>query len=289
MTTSTSTPTATLPKATFRHVLRSEWIKFTSVRSTMWCLGTFFLLMVGFSALFCAITANQWGKHVEDIINFDPVTASLAGVTMGSLAIGVLGVLMVTAEYGNGSIRATFSAVPKRTQVLIAKVIVLALSVTAVTVVAEILAFFIGQALLGSAKGTGQSLTIGTITVPDHPPTVGLSDPGVLSALITTALYLVALSLVTAGLGFLIRHTAGAISAFVGILFPLFLLVILLPAAFKDRLEKFLPLQIQQTVVASKPLVGTSALSPWHGVLAMAIYAVILLGVGAVLLERRDA
>jgi len=205
----------------------------------MWCLGTFFLLMVGFSALFCAITANQWGKHVEEIVNFDPVTASLAGVTMGSLAIGVLGVLMVTAEYGNGSIRATFSAVPKRTQVLIAKVIVLALSVTVVTVVAEILAFFIGQALLGSAKGTGQSLSIGGIPVPDHPPTVGLSDPGVLSALITTALYLVALSLVTAGLGFLIRHTAGAISAFVGILFPLFLLVILLPAAYKDRLEKF--------------------------------------------------
>ncbi len=282
-----STPSPT--KATFGNVLHSEWIKFRSVRSTLWCLGTFFSLMVGFSALFCAITANQWGKHAEEVINFDPVTASLAGVTMGSLAIGVLGVLMVTAEYGNGSIRATFSAVPKRSQVLLAKVIILSLSVAAVTVVAEVIAFFLGQALLDSAKGTGQPIVIGPFTIPDSPPSVGWHDPGVLSALGATALYLVCLALITAGLGFLIRHTAGAISAFVGILFPLFLLVILLPAVVKDRFEKFLPLQIQQTVVASKPLAGTSVLTSWQGVAAMAVYGVILLGVGALLLERRDA
>jgi ABC-2 type transport system permease protein len=110
-----------------------------------------------------------------------------------------------------------------------------------------------------------------------------------MSALGATVSYLVCLALLTAGLGFLIRHTAGAISAFVGILFPLFLLVVLLPAAFKDRLEKFLPLQIQQSVVASKPLQGTPVLSTWHGIMMMVIYAAVLLGVGAVLLERRDA
>ncbi len=289
MTMATSSKTNVAPKAHFGNVLRSEWIKFTSVRSTMWCLGTFFLLMVGFSALFCAITVNQWAKHLEEVINFDPVTASLAGVTMGSLAIGVLGVLMVTAEYGSGSIRSTFAAVPRRSQVLIAKVLVLAASVGVVAVVAEVIAFFLGQAILGSSKGHGHFITLGPVTVADHPPSVSLSDPGVVSALGATVSYLVCLALLTAGLGFLIRHTAGAISAFVGILFPLFLLVVLLPAAFRDRLEKFLPLQIQQSVVASKPLQGTPVLSTWHGIVVMALYAAVLLGVGAVLLERRDA
>jgi ABC-type transport system involved in multi-copper enzyme maturation permease subunit len=289
--TQTQKSTNTTNTARFSNVVRSEWIKFRSVRSTLWCLGIFSTLMVGFSALVCGITASQWGKHAEDVLNFDPVTASLAGVTMGSLAIGVLGVLMVTSEYGTGSIRATLAAVPRRGQVLGAKALVLALSVTVVTAVSEVTSFFVGQSLLKTATTKASSLVIGgtTYNIPARPPTASLTGHGVIAALVATLLYIVALSLLTAGLGFLIRHTAGAISAFVGILFPLYLLIVLLPSGFKDRVEKFLPLQIQQTVVASKPLVGTSALTNWQGIAVMGIYAAVLLGAGLFLLERRDA
>ncbi len=272
----------------FRHALGSEWIKFRTVRSTMWCLGTFSLIMIGFSALFCAVTVSQWGKRPEEALTFDPVTASLAGVTMGSLAIGVLGVLVVSSEYGTGSIKATFAAIPHRTTVLLAKAVVLSISVFIVAAISELIAFFLGQTILRSASGS-QPIVINGVHLPAKPPTVTLSGPGVMTALVATALFLTLLSLLTLGLGFLIRHTAGAISAFVGLLFPLFLLVVLLPATFKDRLEKFLPLQIQQTVVASKPIVSATSLSIWAGVLAMAVYAVVALAIGAVLLTRRDA
>ena len=93
----------------------------------------------------------------------------------------------------------------------------------------------------------------------------------------------------TLGLGILIRHTAGAISAFVGVLFPLFLIVALLPTTFKDHLQKFLPLEIQQTVVVSKPVVSATSMSMWHGVIAMALYAVVLVGAGIFFAVRRDA
>ena len=268
--------------------IKAEWMKFRTVRSSLWCLGIFTIIMVGFSALFCAVTVNQWGKHPEDVFGFDPLTASLAGVTMGSLAIGVLGVMVVSAEYSTGSIRATFAAIPHRSTVMLAKVLVLATVLFITAAVAELIAFFLGQAILS----TGHAATLIGQFPATHigkPPTVSLGSHGVLAGLLATDCYLTTLAIVTLGLGILIRHTAGASSAFVGVLFPLFLIVALLPTTFKDHLQKFLPLEIQQTVVVSKPVVSATSMSMWHGVIAMALYAVVLVGAGIFFAVRRDA
>ena len=55
---------------------------------------------------------------------FDPTQLSLIGVNVAQLVIGVLGVLVISGEYGTGTIRATFSAAPRRPKVLVAKVAV---------------------------------------------------------------------------------------------------------------------------------------------------------------------
>ena len=58
----------------------------------------------------------------HDKADFHPLDVNLAGVQLAQLAIGVLGVLIITAEYSTGMIRASFTAVPKRLPVLWAKV-----------------------------------------------------------------------------------------------------------------------------------------------------------------------
>lgn len=260
---------------TFAAALRSEWTKLRSVRSTTWSLVATAVLTIAIGVLATGTEAGRW-THTDlgDRLAFDPTSLSLAGFLFGQLAIGVLGVLVVSAEYSTGTIRATFAAMPNRILVLMAKVAVFS---AVAFVIGEILAFasfFIGQAILSGST-----------------PTATLGQPGVLRAVVGGGLFLTVLGLFAVGLGTIIRHSAGAITAFVAIFFVVPLIVEALPSSIKDAVGKYLPDNIGSTMTTVKQGFRTDVptFSPWVSFGLLCAYAAAALLVGGVLLARRDA
>lgn len=181
-----------------RGVLRAEWLKLRSVRSTYITLGIAVAL-----AVFVAITSTSGDEQhwatmpAAGRASFDPVGDSLSGFSFGVLALAVLGVLVATSEYATGLIRTTFAAVPIRSQVFAAKALTLAG-----------LTFVVGQVFVFVCYGLGQLV----LARSKWHLAVGLSHPGVLRALICAGVYLTAVTLIGFGLGALARHTAGGIA-----------------------------------------------------------------------------
>lgn len=253
-------------------VLRSEWTKTRSLRSTVWTLATVVFLMLGLSALFSAVTASQYsGFDAAQKAQFDPIGVSLSGVTFAQLAIGVLGVLVMSGEYTTGMIRASLTAVPRRLPVLWGKIAVFSAVAFVVTLVTSFGTFFLGQSILH-----GQGLD------------VALSSPGALRSVIGATLALTVSGVIGLALGALIRSSAGAISIFVGVFFVLTPLAGLLPSSISDHLVKYLP------AAAGGALYGgdmgvPNPLSPWAGFAVLCGYAVLLVAAAAFRLRRTDA
>ncbi len=106
-------------KVTQTRVVRSEWTKLWSLRSTRFSIGAALLLTVGVAALACGVVAHHWPHmSLQDRQDFHPLEVNLAGVQIAQLAFGVLVVLVITGEYSTGMIRATMAGVPKRLPVL---------------------------------------------------------------------------------------------------------------------------------------------------------------------------
>ena len=256
----------------FRAAVRSEWTKLATVRSTMWSLLVTVAILVGLGALFCAARVSRWDRlDPGERLHFDPAGFSLNGIFLAQLAIGVLGVLVMSSEYATGQIRATFGAIPQRRLVLAAKTLVFAVVVSAVGLVACLSAFGIGQAIF-TAKHAG----------------VSLGDPGVSRAVVGGALYLAAVGVLGLGLAAVLRRTAGAIATLVGLLLVLPILVNFLPSPWNDDVAKYLPGEAGGSVfhVVQR---SSAALSPWAGFAVLCAYAATALVVGAVLVDRRDA
>jgi ABC-2 type transport system permease protein len=255
---------------TFPRVLRSEWIRLRSLRSTWITLAVTVLFVIGLGALFTAARAAHWPpSDPGEALTFDPTQASLGGTFLAQLAIGVLGVLVVTGEYATGMIRATFTAVPRRLAVLTARSVLFATVTLVILVPACVVAFVLGQHFL-SAK---------------HIQT-DFGAPGVTRAVIGAGLYLVAVGLLGVALGWLVRHTAGAIAVLVGLLLIIPILVHLLPDPWPDRISKWLPGQAGQALWAVRH--DPNALAPWTGFGVLMAYVVAALLVAALLLRRRD-
>ena len=256
----------------FLDLLRSEWTKIRTVRSTMWTIGVTVVLGIGIGALVSALTRSHWSSmNLGQRLSFDPSATSLIGILFAQFAIGILGVLVISAEYSTGTIRATFSAAPNRSRVFAAKIVVFGLLSLIVAEFTSFVAFFLGQFLLSSPA------THAT-----------LSSPGAFRAVFGGGLFVCALGLMAMGLGTIIRHTAGAISAFVGILLVLPILTAALPSQLSQDVRKFMPDRIGVDMLTTKSQ-DFGAFSPWVGLLIVAIYAVVLLFIGASMLERRDA
>jgi ABC-2 type transport system permease protein len=269
--------TATLTRARradrhygFRTVAQMEWLKLRSVRSTWWTLLVFAAGMIGLAVPI--LIHQHWATmSAADRASFDPVNDSFAGLAIGQLALGVLGVLAVTSEFSSGMIRATFAAVPRRPLVLAAKAAVIA----AVTLVAgEILAFV--------AFGVGEAV------LKNPAPHAALGQPGVLRAVLMAGAYPALIALIGLGLGALIRHTAGAISAVAGVLFALPLILVPLGTSIQNAVGQFMPMLIaENSLTAVKPL--PHSLSPGVGFVLLCVYAAAALGAGGWALARRDA
>ena len=252
-------------------VIRSEWTKLRSLRSTVYSLFAAVALIVGFSVLVPLVTVAHWPpRDPGELASFDPTTRSLAGIFLAQLAIGVLGVLLVTGEYATGSIRSTFAAVPKRLPVLWAKAIVFTVTTLTLTLVSVLVAFFVGQSIL---SGKHIETTFG--------------QPGVARAVIGSALYLTVTGLLGLAIGALLRNTAGGISSLFGLLFVLPIIVHFLPSTWADPIDRYLPSTAGQDLTAVVPDPGS--LAPWLGFAVFCAYTAILLGLAAVRLRRTDA
>lgn len=254
-------------------VIRSEWIKLRSLRSTWFSLLAAVVIIIGLGTLFAWLHAQRMERGVgpRAQIIFDATQVSLRGVFLAQLAIGVLGVLVISGEYGTGMIRSSIAAVPHRIPVLVAKALVFASVVFVVSLASTFIAFLLGQQAQASTHAQAS-----------------LSTPGAGRAIVGGALYLTLIGLLAVGLGFIIRNTAGAIAALFGIVLVAPLLTDALPTPYSTDVSKYLPLNTGTQIIATRDF-NPDLFAPWPGIAITALYAVVALIVGAVVLKRRDA
>jgi ABC-2 type transport system permease protein len=269
------TPAATGPalKVTRGRVLRSEFTKFRSLRSTAYTLLTAVVVMIGIGAIFAAVNAGQHHRFTgPNGAGFNPVTTSLNGVIFAVVAFGVLGVLMMSGEYGTGMIRSSLTVVPRRLPVLWGKLAVFASAVFAVSLIAGFISFFLGQALLNSHYHYGVSITA----------------PTALRSVIGAALYITVAGMIGVALGALFRNTAAGIATYTGVFFILPVLVQLLPSSVSDHLAQYLPNHAGEALWGGANDVP-NALGPWTGFALLCGYAAVLIAAAAWRLRRSDA
>ena len=275
-----SGPAADVSPVSFPRVVRAEWLKLWTLRSTYWATGTTLLVMVVMSVLM-AFAASQSAENPE--FGMGPSGTMVLGFsyTMAQLVVAVLGVLAITGEYSTGMIRSSLTAVPARVPVLAAKALVLAVVSFVLGVLGVTLSYLLTAPLLSDAGGAAD-----------------LGDPDVLQIFWGTGLYLMGVALLGLGIGALLRHSAGAIAAVLGILLLASTIVQLLSMwldGFAD-VYPYLPSTAGERIVSpdtgelgEAAAMGMTVLGPWEGYGVFMIYVVLALGAAAVLLRRRDA
>jgi len=237
----------------------------------MWTLIVTAVLGIGLGALISSLAANHYDKSsLSSRLTWDPTSISSAGFSIAQLAIGVLGVLLVTSEYWSRSIGSTLAAVPRRGRLLAAKSVVIMVLAFVVVEVIAFVAFFIGQALISG-----------------HAPTASLGQAGVVRALIGGGLYGALLGMMGLAFGTIIRNAAAAISVLVAILYVLPGIAAALPSSIEHTVQEYWPTQAGQQVTT---VVRTSnTLSPWVGFGVFLLFVAILSAIAFTLLNRRDA
>ena len=253
-------------RVTFGGLLRSEWVKFRSLRSSWYTLGSAVAAMVVLGVVIGWQTGrNPTNLDVEDTV----ASATLQGYALAQLLIGVLGALFVSGEYGTGMIRTSLVAAPKRIPVLLAKLVVFGAVALVAMVLSSLVAFLAGEAVL-SHYGMGFSL----------------GDPTALRVTLGTGVYLTLFGLIGSAFGWLVRHTAGAISALLG-------LFLIAPVIFGNLLgnwgkdiAKFLPSGGESFIHS---YTAPKTLSPWAGLAVTVGWVVVLTGIAAIQLRRKDA
>jgi ABC-2 type transport system permease protein len=269
-------PAVPAGRAGFGHLLLSEWTKLRSVRSTVWTLIAFVVVTVGLTVLISLAINGAWtgprSASRDASVIADPVGAVLGlSLALGQLTICVLGVMVISTEYSTGVIRASLLAVPRRLPMLAAKAVVFAILIVILAEIIVFGSFFVGSAILHSHV---------------H---VALSDPGVTRAVVGAGLYLTVLGLFAIGVGGLIRHTAGGVSAVIGIVLVLPIIGALLPSGtVYDHINAYLPTQAGQ-LVAHVHRASGDLLGPWQGFGVLCLYAAVALAAAGYLLKRRDA
>jgi len=251
----------------FRTAIRMEWHKLRSVRSTWWIVASF---AVSLAAVALLVLGHEGYARLSaaDRASFDPLHDTFIGLVLGQLLTGTLSVLTITTEFSSGMIRSTFAAVPRRSLVLVAKAAVLGAVTLAAGEIVAFVAYAAGQAALQAPA-----------------PHATLGQPGVMRAVLLAGAYPALIALIGLGVGALVRHTAGAICALVGVLFVLPLLFF--SPSLQNAAQNFLPHGMANSMTAVKPL--AHALPPALLFALLCGYAVAALAAGAWALTRRDA
>ena len=259
-------------RVAFRRILLSEWTKLRSVRSTKWSLAVGFLLTIAFPVIFALVTRSHWhSMSVNERSSRHPLDIALAGVNVAQLAIAVLGVLLISAEYSTGSIRSTFTAVPKRLPVLWAKLAVFAAVSFVLMVPAVLIAFAGSQAILDR----------------HHLLQISLGSSGVLRSELGGAVYVMLVGVFALAIGAIVRNTAGGIAAFAAIFFVIPPLMNILPTSWNNAITPYLPSEAGRQLFSLTQ--DAHALSPAAGGILFAGYCAVAIAIAAALLVRRDA
>jgi hypothetical protein len=259
-----------VPRQRFTNVIASEWTKLRSLRSSWVAFALTVIGTIGIAVLVCAETAaHSKPLGPSDVVNFEPANLSMSGWNLSQLIVGVLAVVVITGEYGSGLIRTTFAAIPRRREVLAAKALVVGALVLVTAMACSFTSFFLGQWLL---HRTGTTTTIGA--------------PGVLHVVAGSALYIVLIALLGLGIGTIVRSTAGATGALLGILFVPPVLAEAFPSSWHNAIQKYAPLNAgSQIMNLHRP---SAALGPWAGLGLLALYTTAALVAAFVLIGTRD-
>jgi ABC-type transport system involved in multi-copper enzyme maturation permease subunit len=230
------------------------------------------ILTIGFPALFAVVTSSHWGTmSAHQRADRTPIDFAVGGINLSQLAIGVLGVLVISGEYSTGMIRSSLAAVPKRLPVLWAKIVVFAGATLAVILPSVIAAFYITQAILSKHDILQTSFTA----------------PGIARCVIGGALFVTVLGIFALALGAITRNTAAGIATFVGIMFVIPPIFDLLPSSWNNAISPWLPSNAGRDIFSLTT--GAHDLHPWPGFLLFCGYTAVTVAVAAVLLRRRDA
>ena len=256
-------------------VIRSEWIKLRSLRSTWTMLLSIVGALVVFGALAAAVSTGSVsapdGGGPASFDSNDPLATVLTGAEFGILLIGVMRCLAGAREYASRMITATVAAVPRRWQVAVAKAVTLTAVVLPSALVASFAAFGVGMSVL-SANGS---------------KTVSLADGDVLASVVGMAGYMTAIALLGLAIGILLRSVASSIAVLVAGIMILPGLASALLSDSWDTVLKYLPEQ----AAASFTTVGSSSqatLSGTEGATVLAGWVVIALIGAMVSITRRD-
>jgi ABC-2 type transport system permease protein len=262
------TPAPRTLKVTQARVIKSEWIKFWSLRSTAITLVVSVIVFVGIGLIASSMVGDGGATRGPARGVTDPVSASLAGVTLAQLAFGTLGVLFMAGEYSTGMIRSSIAAVPRRLPVLWGKIAVFTGVVFVVALIAAAIAFTGGQAIAGSDGASW-------------------ADAGVARAVIGSAFVLTASGLLGIALGALLRSTPAAISTLFGGLFLLSGIISLVLPDSWSGVAQYLPSNAAGSITAVTR--ASDSLSPWAGLVVFAGYLVLVIGGAAYRLKHSDA
>lgn len=273
----------------FFRVLRSEWIKFFSLRSTGWSIAATLAVMIGFSVLMAwslgmASEGMAQDPQMQAQGGMDGIDGTMAVVTsygMAQIVVAVWGVLVISGEYTTGQIRSTLAAVPTRLPVLIAKTLLIAVA-----------SFVVG------AVGVAGSVAASWPFLSSHDMALDLSDPTTMRILLGVPLYLMGIAVLALAVGALVRHSAGGIAVVLGLLIVLPILTVIdldfiqtiapyLPATAGERIITASGSMEQVAATSGQPL--PDALGPWQGYGVFWIYVAAALAAAGALLRWRDA
>lgn len=264
------TPAFAGMRVTQARVIHSEWTKFQSLRSTRITLLVSVVLTIGVGALISAVIAAHWAQlGPAEKLRFNAVVSSLHGVRISQLAVGVLGVLLMSGEYATGMIRASLTVVPRRLPVLWAKIAVCVGVLGITSIASTFVAFFVGQSLLASKHLQ-----------------VSISSPGALRMVIAAGVYLLLVGVIGVALGGLLRNTAAGISTFVALFFVIPPVLELLPTSWSNAIGPYLPSNAGEAFWGRPE---TAHLSPWAGLAVLCGWAAAAIVLAAIRLERTDA
>jgi ABC-2 type transport system permease protein len=222
-------------------------------------------------ALFAAVTASHWGHmNPHDRADRHPLDIALAGVNISQLAIGILGILVITGEYSTGMIRASLTAVPRRLPVLWAKLGVFAFVSFVLMLPSVLIAFFASQAILGRHDILQ----------------ISFSHAGVARSVIGGAIYLTLLGIFALAIGAILRNTAGGIGVFAAVFFVVPPLLNVLPTSWHDAISPYLPDAAGRSIFSLTH--DAHSLAPGPGLALFCGYCALTIALAAVALVRRD-
>jgi ABC-2 type transport system permease protein len=274
---STTSPRPRTTELSFGGVLRSEWIKMRSLRSTMWSYLFVIVLTLGLALAMSLTTAS--GAGGSDIASATGdgqtqlfVQSSVFGVYLAQLVVAVLGVLVVSGEYGTGMIRSTLAAVPTRLPALAAKAGVLFVATFIVGLLSTVGAYFVSTAVY-SGYGVSASLT----------------DPDLLLPMLGASLYLALLAVFALGVGTMVRSSAGGIGIVVALILVVPTVLGMVPADWAQSIVTYLLSDAGATMFAPAVFTGPDSLTAWQGLLVVLGWVAASVTGAAVLLTKRDA